>query len=41
MKILVFEIELSPFPVGAVHELGHGDMTAIEYGVTLRVQQPQ
>jgi hypothetical protein len=30
MKILVFEIELSLVPVGAVHELGHGDMTIIK-----------
>jgi hypothetical protein len=29
MKIPVFEIELSLVPVGAVHELGHGDMTTI------------
>jgi hypothetical protein len=30
MEVLVFEIDLSPVPVGAVHELGHGDMTTIE-----------
>jgi hypothetical protein len=30
MTIPVFEIELSPVSVGAVHELGHGDMTTIE-----------
>jgi hypothetical protein len=30
MKIHVFEIELSPIPFGAVHELGQGDMTTIE-----------
>jgi hypothetical protein len=30
MKIPVFEIELFPMPVGAVPELGHGDMTTIE-----------
>jgi hypothetical protein len=27
MTIPVFEIELSPVSVGAVHESGHGDMT--------------
>jgi hypothetical protein len=31
MTIPVFEIELSPVLVGAVHESGHGDMTTIEY----------
>jgi hypothetical protein len=31
MKIHLFGIELSPVPVGAIHELGHGDMTTIEY----------
>jgi hypothetical protein len=31
MTIHVFEIELSPMSVGVVHELGHGDMTTIEY----------
>jgi hypothetical protein len=30
MEIHVFEIESSLVPVGAVHELGHGDMTTIE-----------
>jgi hypothetical protein len=36
MEILVLEIKLSPVPVGAVHELGHKDMTTIEYRVTFR-----
>jgi hypothetical protein len=31
MTIPIFEIDLSPVPVGAVHELGHGDMTTIIY----------
>jgi len=31
MKIFVFEIELSPVRVGAIHELDHGDMNTIEY----------
>jgi hypothetical protein len=30
MTIPIFEIELSPVTVGAVHESGHGDMTTIE-----------
>jgi hypothetical protein len=30
MTILVFEIELSPVPVDAVNESGHGDMSIIE-----------
>jgi hypothetical protein len=30
MTIPVIEIELSPVPFGAVHELGHGDMITIE-----------
>jgi hypothetical protein len=30
MTIPVFEIELPPVPVGAVHESGHGDMTTVE-----------
>ena len=33
MTILVFEIELSPVPIGVVHESGHGDLT-IAYSVT-------
>jgi hypothetical protein len=31
MAIPVFESGLSPVLVGAVHELGHGDMNTIEY----------
>jgi hypothetical protein len=30
MTILVFEIELPPVPVGAVHESSHGDMITLE-----------
>jgi hypothetical protein len=30
MTIPVFEIELSPIPVGAIHDSGHEDMTTIE-----------
>jgi hypothetical protein len=31
MIIYVFDIELSPLSVDAIHESGHGDMITLEY----------
>ena len=40
MKIHVSKIDLSPVLVGAVHELGHGDMTTIKYrGISMKEEE--
>jgi hypothetical protein len=39
MTIPLFEIELSPIPFGAVHELGHGDMTTIDRVTSMKEEE--
>jgi hypothetical protein len=39
MTIPVFEIELSPVLVGAVHESSHGDMTTIDRVTSMKEEE--